>query len=112
MWVSITGYGYYTPRRDRVAFGDDAAVAGGAAVAAGGPDAPVFVLDAVADPLSGLVAAAAVTRQLRAARAAFVDVCMAGVVNASLATGFLGPGELGPGELGPGELGPGVARPQ
>ena len=40
VWVSITGYGYESAWRDRVAFGDDAAVAGGLAVAAGGPEAP------------------------------------------------------------------------
>ena len=39
-----------------MAFGDDAAVAGGLAVAAGG-SAPVFVGDAPADPLAGLHAA-------------------------------------------------------
>ena len=38
VWVSITGYGYRDPWHDRVAFGDDAAVAGGLAVAAGGLD--------------------------------------------------------------------------
>jgi CoA-transferase family III len=85
VWVSITGYGWAGPDRDRVAFGDDAAVAGGLAVAAGGRERPVFVLDAVADPLSGLAAAASALPAVRAAAGAFVDVCMAGVVNAALA---------------------------
>jgi crotonobetainyl-CoA:carnitine CoA-transferase CaiB-like acyl-CoA transferase len=86
VWVSITGYGWSGPDHDRVAFGDDAGVAGGAAVAAGGPDGPVFVLDALADPLSGLAAARAAVEVVRAAgTGAFVDVCMAGVVNAALA---------------------------
>jgi crotonobetainyl-CoA:carnitine CoA-transferase CaiB-like acyl-CoA transferase len=82
VWVSITGYGWSGPDRDRVAFGDDAGVAGGAAVAAGGADdAPVFVLDAVADPLSGLAAARiAVEAAEQVGTGAFVDVCMAGVV--------------------------------
>jgi hypothetical protein len=84
VWVSITGYGWHGLLHDRVAFGDDAAVAGGAAVAAGGPDQPVFVLDAVADPLSGLAAAEAAARIVRDGGSAFVDVCMAGVVNAAL----------------------------
>lgn len=84
VWVSITGYGSTGPRADWVAFGDDAAVAGGAAVAAGGPDAPVFVGDAVADPLAGLAAAVVARRLVRSRRAGIVDVAMAGVVNRAL----------------------------
>jgi CoA-transferase family III len=80
IWVAITGYGLFGPWRDRVAFGDDAAVAGGAAVAAGGPDAPVFVLDAVADPLAGLHGAATVLAALDTDRGALVDVAMRDVV--------------------------------
>ena len=80
VWVAITGYGLSGPWRDRVAFGDDAAVAGGAAVAAGGLDAPVFVLDAVADPLAGLHGAATALAALRTDRGALVDVAMRDVV--------------------------------
>jgi hypothetical protein len=80
VWVAITGYGLFGPWRDRVAFGDDAAVAGGAAVAAGGPDAPVFVLDAVADPLAGLHGAATALAALGTKRGALVDVAMRDVV--------------------------------
>lgn len=58
-WVSITGYGRDGAAGERVAFGDDAAVAAGLAVAAGSADAPVFCADAVADPLAGLHAALA-----------------------------------------------------
>jgi hypothetical protein len=91
VWVSITGYGRTGLSSDWVAFGDDAAVAGGVAVAAGGPDAPVFAGDAVADPLSGLAAAVVATRLVRARRAGVVDVAMAGVVNRALrATGMPG----------------------
>ena len=93
--MSITGYGYDSPQHDRVAFGDDAAVAGGVALAAGGPDDPVFVLDAVADPLSGLVAAAAApgaaaggTRRLRRR-------VHGGVVNGALAAAAVDPGPAG-----------------
>ncbi|WP_238431259.1 CoA transferase [Streptomyces cavernae] len=60
VWVSITGYGRDD---DRIAFGDDAAVAGGLA----GRDAhgdPVFLGDALADPVTGLYAAHAVARSL------------------------------------------------
>jgi hypothetical protein len=76
VWASITGYGYAGEWRDRVAFGDDAAVAGGLAVAAGGRDAPVFVGDAPADPLAGMHAALAVSRCLDEQQGAFVDVSM------------------------------------
>lgn len=80
LWVSITGYGYIGEWRDRVAFGDDAAVAGGAAVAAGSADAPVFVGDAVADPMAGLHGAATARRYLEEGKAAFIDVAMREVV--------------------------------
>ncbi len=54
VWVSITGYGLDS---DRVAFGDDAAVAGG--LVARDRAGPVFAGDAIADPLTGLAAAVA-----------------------------------------------------
>ena len=76
IWVAITGYGMTGEWRDRVAFGDDAAVAGGLAVAAGGVDAPVFVGDAPADPLAGLNAADAATRALDDGHGAVLDVSM------------------------------------
>jgi hypothetical protein len=87
VWVSITGYGTTGLHADWVAFGDDAAVAGGAAVAAGGADAPVFVADAVADPLAGLAGAVVAARLVRTRRAGVVDVAMAGVVNRALRAG-------------------------
>jgi len=56
VWIAITGYGWYGPERDRVAFGDDAAAAGGLVrwTEAGEPH---FLGDALADPLTGMVAA-------------------------------------------------------
>ena len=81
IWVSITGYGLTGDRADWVAFGDDAAVAGGLAVVGGSYDAPEFVGDAVADPLSGIAAAVVAVRLAKARRAGVVDVSMAGVVN-------------------------------
>ena len=86
VWVAITGYGLTGAWSNRVAFGDDAAVAGGAAVAAGG-EHPVFVLDAVADPLSGLWGAAAALDALGAHRGAVIDVAMRDVVAAALTKG-------------------------
>jgi len=77
VWVSVTGYGRQDPEQ-RVAFGDDAAVAGGlVAWAAGGT--PVFCGDAIADPLSGLHAALAALAAHAAGGGWLVDVAMAGV---------------------------------
>lgn len=77
IWVSITGYGRYDPQQ-RVAFGDDAAVAGG--LVAYGPDgAPAFCGDAIADPLTGLYAGLAALAAHAAGGGTLVDVAMAGV---------------------------------
>ncbi|MEU9242648.1 CoA transferase [Streptomyces sp. NPDC048385] len=73
VWVSITGYGRDD---DRIAFGDDAAVAGGLT----GQDRygdPVFLGDALADPLTGLYAAHAVARSLRQGGGELLSVSMA-----------------------------------
>ena len=48
-WVSITGYGRTGDEANRVAFGDDAAAAGGLVSWTDGE--PLFCADAVADPL-------------------------------------------------------------
>jgi crotonobetainyl-CoA:carnitine CoA-transferase CaiB-like acyl-CoA transferase len=74
-WVSITGYGR---AHDGVAFGDDAAVAGGL-VAWGADGRPRFVADAVADPLAGLAAAGAARAALRAGGGWLLNVSMAHV---------------------------------
>ncbi len=86
VWVSITGYGYQGTWRDRVAFGDDAAVAGGLAVAAGGPDAPVFVGDAPADPLAGLHGARAASSLLDEGVGATIDVSLRDAVAQAVAS--------------------------
>ncbi|GGQ33271.1 CoA transferase [Streptomyces mutabilis] len=73
VWVSITGYGRDD---DRIAFGDDAAVAGGLV----GRDThgdPVFLGDALADPVTGLYAAHAAVRSLAAGGAELLCVSMA-----------------------------------
>ena len=82
-WVSITGYGREGSAAELVAFGDDAAVAGGL-VAADGAGGPVFCADAVADPLTGLYAAAAA---LAVEGGALVSVPMVGVAAHALARG-------------------------
>lgn len=60
VWLSITGYGR---DEDRIAFGDDAAVAGGLTGLDRAGD-PVFLGDALADPVTGVFAAHAVARSL------------------------------------------------
>jgi crotonobetainyl-CoA:carnitine CoA-transferase CaiB-like acyl-CoA transferase len=75
-WISLTGHGRTGPGATRIGFGDDAAVTGGL-VLAGSP--PMFVGDAVADPLAGLVAAAFGAELLGSGRAAVVDVSLARV---------------------------------
>jgi hypothetical protein len=84
VWIAITGYGLTDAWRDRVAFGDDAAVAGGLAVAAGGTDAPVFAGDAPADPLAGLHAAATARKVLETGQAAVIDVAMRDAIAGAL----------------------------
>jgi hypothetical protein len=74
VWLSITGYGR---ARDRVAFGDDAAAAGGLVV--WHEDSPLFCADAVADPLTGLTAACACLEALAVGGRWLLDVSMAGV---------------------------------
>ena len=74
VWLSITGYGRTAPGRDRVAFGDDAAAAGG--MVAWDQAGPCFLADAVADPCAGLVGAAAVLRALASGGRWLIDVSM------------------------------------
>lgn len=83
VWLSITGHGRDRP--DRVGFGDDAAVAGGL-VAVDHHGEPVFCADAVADPLTGMVAALAVAAALRSGRRWLLDISLSRV-----AAAFAGP---------------------
>ena len=77
VWISITGYGRSGEDGHRIAFGDDAAAAGGLVTrtAAG----PLFCADAIADPLTGLTAAAACVHKLRSGGRWLLDVSMAAV---------------------------------
>jgi len=78
IWIAITGHGWRGARGNRVAFGDDAAAAGGL-VWRNGRGEPEFRGDALADPLTGLAAAAAGLEARRRGMGAFIDVSMAGV---------------------------------
>lgn len=74
VWVSLTGHGRGPEGRERIGFGDDAAVAGGLVACAGG--VPYFCGDAIADPLSGLVAAAATLAHLRQGGRWLLDISL------------------------------------
>ena len=96
VWLSITGYGRSMP--ERVAFGDDGAVAGGlvgwtggewagsewaGSESAGGESAgPVFCADAIADPLAGACGALAVARSRAAGGGELIDLPMRDVAAA------------------------------
>ena len=74
IWAGITGYGW--EQGHKVAFGDDAAAAGGLVDRAG--VLPSFIGDAIADPLTGVTAAAAVMEQWLSGTPGFLDISMVG----------------------------------
>ena len=75
VWLSITGYGRDGVSGQRVGFGDDCAVAGG--LVDFSPEGPLFLGDAVADPISGMVAATAIMRALKEQKPCLIAVCLA-----------------------------------
>jgi len=77
VWLRITGHGAGGAQGSWVAFGDDAAVAGGLVGTDG--RGPVFCVDAIADPLTGLHAALSVTESLARGGGEVLDVAMAGI---------------------------------
>lgn len=78
VWLSITGYGRAEP--NHVAFGDDAAVAGG--LVGWHRDRPVFCADAIADPLTGICAALAATASVASGGGHHIDLAMRDVAAA------------------------------
>ena len=84
VWLSITGYGGDGESGRRVAFGDDAAVAGG--LVAWDGQGPCFCGDAIADPLTGLASAVAVLTALGDGGAWVLEASMA-----DIAGGLTGP---------------------
>jgi hypothetical protein len=77
VWLRIAGHGVAGEHGNWVAFGDDAAVAGG--LVGRSAEGPVFCADAIADPLTGLHAALAVVEALSRGGGEIVDVAMAAV---------------------------------
>ncbi|CAB4819923.1 MAG: CoA transferase [Actinobacteria bacterium] len=71
-WISITGHGRGATDETRVAFGDDAAAAAGLVVG----DPPVFVGDAIADPITGIYATCAALAALVGRRGQVIDVSL------------------------------------
>ena len=76
VWVAISGYGWLGEDADRVAFGDDAAAAGGLLRWTPG-GAPRFVGDALSDPVTGLSAAAGALAALEEGGGMLVDAALA-----------------------------------
>lgn len=75
VWVAITAYGRTGPWCNRVGFGDDAAAAGGL-VDEMADGTPTFVADAVADPLTGMMAAALAVGAIRDGGGVVLDVAL------------------------------------
>jgi crotonobetainyl-CoA:carnitine CoA-transferase CaiB-like acyl-CoA transferase len=84
-WLSLTGYGRDDPPPGRVAFGDDAGVAAGLAVASADADGPLFCGDAIADPLTGLHAALALAASQLAGGGHLLDLALRDVTAHALA---------------------------
>jgi len=85
IWLSITGYGRTLPGGDWVAFGDDAAVAGGL-VARDSAGDPEFCGDAIADPVSGLFGARAVLEAASSGGGQLIDLAMSRCAGALIAS--------------------------
>jgi hypothetical protein len=76
VWVAVTGYGWSGPGASRVAFGDDAAAAGGL-VGWSADGSPRFLGDALADPVTGLAAAAGALKAVAEGGGVLVDAALA-----------------------------------
>ena len=77
LWISITAHGRSGPHANRVGFGDDCAVAGG--LIASTDDGPAFLADAIADPITGLIAAAVAVDLVGRGGRYLVDVALSRV---------------------------------
>jgi crotonobetainyl-CoA:carnitine CoA-transferase CaiB-like acyl-CoA transferase len=77
VWVAVSGYGWTGGGAERVAFGDDAAAAGGLVRWTAGGE-PHFLGDALSDPVTGLAAAAGAFKAVLAGGGQLVDAALAG----------------------------------
>lgn len=81
VWISITGHGADGDAANWVGFGDDCGVAGGLAAALEAVSgAPGFVGDAIADPLTGILAARLAWERYRSGVGGHVVLSMSGTV--------------------------------
>jgi CoA-transferase family III len=76
LWIAITAHGWTGPAAMRVGFGDDCAAAGGLLDWQDG--SPRFMGDALADPLTGLLAANYALNALDQGQAGLLDVPLSG----------------------------------
>ena len=76
LWIAITAHGWRGAAAMRVGFGDDCAAAGGLVRWNG--DTPNFIGDALADPLSGIMAATLAIEALADGRRGLLDISLAG----------------------------------
>ncbi|MFJ6852396.1 CoA transferase [Streptomyces sp. NPDC091271] len=83
VWTSITAYGRSGPWAERVGFGDDVAAAAGLVVQDPATAQPLPCGDALADPLTGVAAAAATAAALREGHGRLIDLAMRDVAVAA-----------------------------
>jgi len=109
VWLSLTGYGREAPCAEWIAFGDDAAAAAGLCwcVPHG---APLFVGDAIADPLAGLHGALAALGAWRRGEGALLDVALSRVCAFAIGEHAAHPHSLAPPIASPRLLGPAPLR--
>ncbi len=81
VWVQISAYGSSGPQADWVGFGDDTAMAGG--LVRWIDAVPIPVADAIADPLTGIHAAAAAAAMTARGGAHLIDIALADVAAAT-----------------------------
>lgn len=75
LWIAITAHGWRGDAAMRVGFGDDCAVAGG--LLSWQDDRPQFLGDALADPLTGIMAAMLAMEALESRKAGVLDISLA-----------------------------------
>lgn len=76
LWIAITAHGWNEKAAMRVGFGDDCAVAGGL-INWDEETKPQFIGDALADPLTGLMAATLALEALDSDKAGLLDISLA-----------------------------------
>jgi hypothetical protein len=109
VWASLTGYGRTGEDAERAGYGDDVAAAAGLVAYCG--DVPYPVGDAIADPLAGAYAAAAVAAALLGPRGQLLDISMydvAATAGSALSSATVAAGHATPDAAGVVATGPGT----